>query len=732
MPEISTDSSRKGKSRVKTRQCDITALLVARKEAASYGATLTADQRKKLGQFFTGLPLARLLAVLSTRKTCRTVIDPMAGTGDLLDAVIERSDRNEIPLTQVDAIEIDVTTAERCEKRLSPWLGIMPSIQQQVHIGSAFDPDILSKQPANGYDLVITNPPYVRYQTVSQNGSINNGQSRYDIRSALLDMVEGRVPVQEQAIWRELIRGFSGLSDLSVPSWLLAAMLVKPSGVLALVAPATWRTRNYADVLLYMLARFFSLDAVVADRQPGWFSEALVRTHLVIATRLSSDKACSPLQDRKDGENSCAWVEIDPEARAGDSLVGAAFPSDDPELEFAHWLFGQRHVSDNPRGVLVNERRNGDEIASVLARCHRAPWFRKVEPTAAEGPLFGNLKRSTKNIIPHLLGDVLGSCLTGLVYLTQLGISISQGLRTGCNDFFYVDLVEQIDDQFAKVRASNLLGGACLTVPIRVLGQVLRRQSEVQAFINGESLPGRVLDLRHYVLPEDYPDVVQAKSSYEYLGLQPPVIMPDDLANHVRRAAITRRGKKGDGALIPCLSAVKTNVRPAKSGPRPQIPRFWYMLPDFARRHRPDVFVPRINQHTPLAVANRVPPILIDANFSTVWAENSRWRARSIEALLNSSWARACMEAIGTPMGGGALKLEATHLRRLPMPRLNDQDIEQVEILHKTNPPAARDKIDQIIVSALLKEAATESSICDIIRCLREFIRTAEQARQRG
>jgi len=68
------------------------------------------------------------------------------------------------------------------------------------------------------------------------------------------------------------------------------------------------------------------------------------------------------------------------------------------------------------------------------------------------------------------------------------------------------------------------------------------------------------------------------------------------------------------------------------------------------------------------SVANRVSPILIDANFSTVWAENSRWRARSIEALLNSSWARACMEAIGTPMGGGALKLEATHLRRLPMP----------------------------------------------------------------
>lgn len=56
----------------------------------------------------------------------------MAGTGDLLDAVIERSERNEIPLAQADAVEIDVTTAERCVKRLSPWLGIMPSIKQQV------------------------------------------------------------------------------------------------------------------------------------------------------------------------------------------------------------------------------------------------------------------------------------------------------------------------------------------------------------------------------------------------------------------------------------------------------------------------------------------------------------------------------------------------------------------------------------------------------------------------
>jgi len=331
-----------------------------------------------------------------------------------------------------------------------------------------------------------------------------------------------------------------------------------------------------------------------------------------------------------------------------------------------------------------------------------------------------------------LLSDALGFRFSALAYLKQLGISVSQGLRTGCNDFFYVDLLEPVDDQSTKVRVSDLFGCVCLMVPKRVLGTVLRRQSEVKAFISGKSIAGRVLDLRQYVIPEDYPDVERAKPLYRLLRLQLPAIMPDELADHVRQAASTRRGKKGTGELIPNLSAVKTNVRPSRDIPKPQIPRFWYMLPDFVRRHRPEVFIPRINQQTPLSVANIAPPILIDANFSTVWAENSRWTARSIVALFNNSWSRACMEAIGTPMGGGALKLEATHLRRLPVPPIDDKDIEQIESLDNPESPPALDIVDQIIVSAVLRETMNEQPIWDMIQRLRDFIRNAEQSRQRG
>lgn len=717
---------------MKIKHVDIPTLLLARKAAKSYEEELSGDRCKELGQFFTGLPLSRLLTALSVRKHCRTIIDPMAGTGDLLDAVFERCAHRKIALSHVDSIEIDVATAEMCKKRLSPWLDIASNVRQQMQVGSAFDPNIVSKLKTEGYDLVITNPPYVRYQTVSRNGSTDSGHSINDIRCALLEIADKRVPVKEQALWKELIRWFSGLSDLSVPSWLLSAMLVKPGGVLALVAPATWRTRDYADVLLYMLARFFRLDSVVADKQPGWFSKALVRTHLVVATRLSSDDVCTPLQDRKSDGKSFGWAEIDPDAKGGDSLVGTAFPSDDSEFEFSRWMLGQRHVSDIPRGVRVNKRLHADENADVLSRCRRASWFHKAEPIVEDEPLFCDVKSSGDNIVPPLLSDALGYRFSPLDYLKQLGINVSQGLRTGCNDFFYVDLLELVDDQFAKVRVSDLFEGMCLTVPKRALETVLRRQSEVMAFKSGKSIVGRVLDLRQYVLPEDYPEVERAKPLYRLLKLQQPAIMPDELADHVRRAAITRRGKKGSGELIPNLSAVKTNVRQSKDIPRPQIPRFWYMLPDFVRRHRPNAFIPRINQQTPVSVPNISPPILIDANFSTVWTENSCWTTRSIVALLNSSWSRACMEAIGTPMGGGALKLEATHLRRLPVPIIDDKDIKRLELHYNFETSQAQDVVDQIIVGAVLRGTTSEQSVWDMILRLRDFRRITEKSRQRG
>lgn len=711
---------------MQSRQCDNSALSSARGKATLHEARLPGSQRKRLGQFFTGLPLSRLLAAISMAAPRKTVIDPMAGTGDLLDAAIERSFHQGLGLDRIDAVEVDKDTAVACRERLAAWKDISPLVERSVIAGSAFDAAVWSQLVLGTYDLAITNPPYVRYQTISNNGAggTESGAPE-DMRQSLVAAVDHMPWRSERHVWRALVQGYSGLSDLSVPSWLLAAMLVRPGGILALVAPATWRSRDYADVLQYMLARFFRLEAVVVDRQPGWFSQALVRTHLVIASRMSSEEACAPLTERGEALESFPWVEIAPEAQGGDNLVGSAFPSDDPEGTFARWL--QSPDQDVP-GISRIDRRTQDEIAAVVSRCRSSRWFSRLEPVAANAPLFGGSTTTDACAVPHALADALGTAPKSLTTLQDIGIKVSQGLRTGCNDFFYVDFIEAIEAERARVRLSELFGRRCIEVPADALVPVLRRQAELDAFADGLPLRGRLLNLSGYVLPENRPVVDEAKAIYKRLGLALPTIMPEQLAEHVRFASESQTGGT-KGILIPELSAVRTNTRRAVQGRRPKPPRFWYMLPDLARRHVPDAFVPRINQRTPVAMANRSVPVVVDANFSTVWSDSGEWTPSVISALLRSSWVRACMEAIGTPMGGGALKLEATHLKRLPVPKLTDQETGQLVSLESSAPVTA---FDSIITKAVLGGRASTASMSRMNERLLDFIEKAEQARQRG
>lgn len=81
---------------------------------------------------------------------------------------------------------------------------------------------------------------------------------------------------------------------------------------------------------------------------------------------------------------------------------------------------------------------------------------------------------------------------------------------------------------------------------------------------------------------------------------------------------------------------------------------------------------------------------------------------------------------------GGALKLEATHLKRLPVPRLSDKDIEKIESLENFDTPPVLDVVDEIIVDSVLHETTSKPPVWDMIQRLREFIKNTEQSRQRG
>ena len=121
------------------------------------GRAVPMIDRKRVGQYFTGTRLARSLASLARATAAESILDPMAGSGDMLVASNQIGARPK----RIGAIELVAETATTC---LARCCDLAPDVH--VETGSAFDSR--SWRMLDGpWDLVITNPPYVRYQTAS-------------------------------------------------------------------------------------------------------------------------------------------------------------------------------------------------------------------------------------------------------------------------------------------------------------------------------------------------------------------------------------------------------------------------------------------------------------------------------------------------------------------------------------------------------------------------------------
>ena len=514
----------------------------------------------------------------------------------------------------------------------------------------------------------------MRYQTLSENNSRDKTAllNAREIRKCLLRIADILVHPGERRLWRHLIRSYSGQADLSVPSTLLAGMSVGSDGTLALVVPQTWLNRNYAAVIRYFLLRFFEPVYFVEESGCRWIEDAQVPVVLIVARRLSTDRTQIPVCQRKNTEKKIAFIEISQLASSATSLVGKAFPGNDPEFSFKEWL--STRSRENRRGIIAHHILLTHHQQRILFECGETKWIREIEPL----PYTRRAKTdSPLNLVPSQAQNVLPKgFIKSIQAVSDSPIQVGQGLRTGCNPFFHVDIAEESPHKgTAKIITSSIFGKQAIDVPFDVLMPVIRKQNEVhEKKIALGAIKGRVLCLKDWLLPEDFSRLPTHSNLAEFNHYRE---MPGSLADLVRLAEKTEVSRNGKMSMIPELSAVRTN------GPtKPNIEiaggkrvKAWYMLPDFAPRHFPALFIPRINHNRPAIILSSEPPLLVDANFSTIWAGDSIWKPSTLYAVFQSAWVQLCMEAIGTPMGGGALKLEATHLKKLPIPELFDDEI---------------------------------------------------------
>lgn len=201
-----------------------------------------ATRRKARGAFFTPPPVARFLADWAVRHPEHAVLEPSCGEAVFLHE-IGRREGHTGPLV---GVEIHAESARQSQRRLRKH-----GIDAVIHTR-----DFFSHNEFGNYDVVVGNPPYVRYQDFT-------GESRARARQAAL-------------------RAGVTLSNLA-SSWAAftvhSALHLRPGGRLGLVLPAELLSVNYAaGVRQYLMDHFSAVGLVLFDERvfPGVLEEVVL------------------------------------------------------------------------------------------------------------------------------------------------------------------------------------------------------------------------------------------------------------------------------------------------------------------------------------------------------------------------------------------------------------------------------------------------------------------------
>lgn len=657
-------------------------------------------EKKHLGQYFSGPAISSLLANLANSDVAATIIDPMCGTGDMLAAC----NPTKHPDKAYVGVEIDSAVFAYSSTKFKQNKNV------KLIRGNAFQLNNIKKIASIEYDLVITNPPYVRYQTLSGNQEDSpDFLSPAEIRSKLISSLQffKQLDQEDQRLFEHLISNYSGLSDLAVPSWILCALLTKLDGRIAMVVPQTWLNREYASVVRYILLRWFQIEYIIEDGHSTWFSNAQVKTTLIVAKRVKRKDSIFSWNDQQ-----LTYCTIYSDAKNSYSLVGKAFPDQEqPEQSFLKLINTHQYRNSffQSRKILVADFAN-----ELKPQFTHNKWLSFVEPTISQ-----NLKSDLLLKAPSELFEWIQDFKPQFQVLSDIGVSVSQGLRTGANIFFYLDIVEYSNDGVFVLNNKNFLQKP-IFIPKQFYREVVRKQSELNESycLNDFKPKGIVLALQNAVCAEDIRSNKELSAVLRKI-YQP---VPADLEKYIQKAATTNVGSQTVPKYIPNLSAVQPNIKSWNPDKPKDLPRFWYMLPSFTKRHSPDLFVPRVNSLHPVTRLNSKGKYLIDANFSGLWISDpkSTYNSYSLLALLNSSWCITAMEEYGTVMGGGALKLEAAQLNKIPIPILKQDEISELSVLGKqltqkvSMPITVLEQIDKVILKAFWIENNTSERLKEL------------------
>lgn len=203
---------------------------------ASLDVSDTAALRKARGAFFTPEPVARYITDWAVRDVADRILEPSCGEASFLLAAVDRLAKLRAAGGGDDSGALDGVELHEASAAAARALLEEAGVRARIEIG-----DFFRREPTGGYDVVIGNPPFVRYQSFS-------GESRMRSREAAL---HAGVRLTNLA---------SSWAAFTVHS----ALHLRAGGRLGLVLPAELLSVNYAaEIRRFLLASFANVEVVL-------------------------------------------------------------------------------------------------------------------------------------------------------------------------------------------------------------------------------------------------------------------------------------------------------------------------------------------------------------------------------------------------------------------------------------------------------------------------------------
>lgn len=188
-------------------------------------------EQKLRGAYYTPLQLANAMVSLFTTENIATILEPSCGDGVFIDSLVQHGFLNNIE--GVTAVEIVSDEAEKLQKRYRD--------EDKVSILNEDFFDFYERCHSNNkYDLIVGNPPYIRYQYLTE---------------------------KQREIQSEILTAHGMKSNKLINAWVCfvvaCVQMLSEKGKLAMVLPAEIMQVAYAEDLRLFLSNQLSAITLI-------------------------------------------------------------------------------------------------------------------------------------------------------------------------------------------------------------------------------------------------------------------------------------------------------------------------------------------------------------------------------------------------------------------------------------------------------------------------------------